>query len=62
MSSLARFPIRLNRVFVMAGFMPAIHAFTLGQKDADGRERQGVTPVCDGLWRGHDDVNVIGKR
>ena len=26
----------------MAGFMPAIHAFSRGEKDVDGREHQGV--------------------
>ena len=47
---LRAFPDYAERVFVMAGFLPAIHAFGRGEKDVDGREHQGVyTPSNDGL-------------
>jgi hypothetical protein len=39
---------------VMAGLVPAIHVFILGQKDVDVRAISAFTRVFRGAMRGHD--------
>jgi len=47
---LEHFPISLNRDYVMAALVAAIHALRRDEKDVDARDKPA-----------HDGVNVIGK-
>jgi hypothetical protein len=48
---LERFPSDLSHVFVMAGLVPAIHAFLGCSDDVDAGDVRASTPVFDGPCR-----------
>jgi hypothetical protein len=45
---------------MVAGLIPAIHAFELARhRDAGGRDIRAFTPVFDGLLPGHDESETL---